>query len=159
MKLRDIPLRQIRLLPVVILAAGALLLLKGTGIMTGGGYVLTGPSPVFAAGGGGHGPAATTDESGETTLALPVEPTMVNEDPVLNDGAPTLPLKAGAAEQHGAPADEEAAPAAASAAHGEEAETAEATGCPPVEIAAPHGQPAEGEHAAPADSIEGFDFI
>ena len=54
MKLPDLKqVRQIRLLPVVIFASVALLLLKGTGIMTGGGYVLTGPLTVQAAGGGG----------------------------------------------------------------------------------------------------------
>ena len=50
-----------RLLPVVIAAATALLLFKGIGLVTTGGYVLTGTGSAVAAGGGGHAaPAAAT---------------------------------------------------------------------------------------------------
>ncbi len=43
-------MKTLRLLPIVVLAASALLVLKVTGLVTGGGYTLTGVSPVFAAG-------------------------------------------------------------------------------------------------------------
>ena len=45
-------MRSIRLLPVVIFAALALLIFKGIGLMTNGGYVLTGPAAVVAQEGG-----------------------------------------------------------------------------------------------------------
>ena len=44
-------MKSVRLLPVVIFAALALLLFKGIGLVTNGGYVLTGPMAVIAAGG------------------------------------------------------------------------------------------------------------
>ena len=44
-----------RLLPVVIAAATALLLFKGIGLVTTGGYVLTGTGSAIAAGGSGGG--------------------------------------------------------------------------------------------------------
>lgn len=80
-------MKQIRLLPVVIVAAVALLVLKGVGLLTEGGYVLTGTTTVAAA-----GEAATeSDESGiDPTVTLPSAPTLENADPTLNDDAPTL---------------------------------------------------------------------
>ncbi len=132
-------MREVRLLPVVIAATCALLLLKGLGIMTGGGYVLTGPSPVEAAG--------EAEEIAEpeafpeaTTLALPAEPTLADTAPVLDDGAPTLPLRAEAAD--------EPAEGAEQTGEGEATEVAEAAAdgagveCPPI-----------------TDQAEGLDFI
>ncbi len=43
-------MKSVRLLPVVIFAALALLLFKGIGLVTNGGYVLTGSNAVLAAG-------------------------------------------------------------------------------------------------------------
>jgi flagellar motility protein MotE (MotC chaperone) len=176
-------LRQIRLLPVVIAATVALLLLKSLGIVTGGGYVLTGPTAVQAA--GGHGESAD-EGGGEATIALPTEPTMNDSSPMLDDAAPTLPLKADAktggehgtdvatAEEHGAePADAghgdagadgsdhggDAADHAGPAEHaGEASAAAVATeDCPPVELDQPEPQ----EHGAEAghEPSEGFEFI
>src|SRR5690606_32422620 len=73
---------------VVIFAAAALLRSRGFGLVPGGGYVLTGATSVLAAG-GGEAPAADAD-GGAPTLALPVEPTMQDTSPVLEDQAPTL---------------------------------------------------------------------
>lgn len=69
--------RTVRLLPVVIFAAAALLLLKGIGLVTNGGYVLSGTGQVQAAGGAG-GSVAIADTS-----------------PTLEDTAPTLPTTSG----------------------------------------------------------------
>ena len=125
MKLPDLKqVRQVRLLPVVIFASVALLLLKGTGIMTAGGYVLTGPLTVQAAGGGGGA------EGGGASMTTPSEPTISDSSPVLDDGAPTLPLRAEPAAAGHGEAD------TAQAAHGTEApaaaaESAAVKDCPP----------------------------
>lgn len=74
----------IRLLPVVILAVAALLVLKTVGLVTHGGYVLAGMSQAQAAGGEGDGEAAP----GEITL--PGDETIEDIDPTLADDAPTL---------------------------------------------------------------------
>lgn len=143
-------MRSIRLLPVVIFAAVALLLFKGIGLLTSGGYVLLGTTAIEASGGGGE--SAPAEEGGDgVTLTMPAEPTMTDGQPTLSDGAPTLATKEdpghGAEAGHG----EEAAPAhgeeEAAAGHGEEAvpahgdepaaETAEAGG---------HGAPAQEAH-------------
>ncbi len=155
------PLRDVRLLPVVIAATFALLLLKGLGIMTSGGYVLTGPNPAEAAGGGR---GEITAESSEPVMPLPADPTMTDVDPVLDDGAPTLPLRAEAADDHRAGEDSPGHPPAehatevAEVEHGDAAEESHIdtalTGCPPV------GVEGEDDHdPAAEDPIEGFDFI
>ncbi len=89
----------IRLLPVVILAVAALLVLKTVGLITNGGYVLTGVSTAQAAGGGGHGGAAVAQ--GET-VTMPSEPTIADTTPTLSDGTPTLGEKAEESSGHGA---------------------------------------------------------
>lgn len=86
-----------RLLPVVIAAATALLLLKGIGLVTTGGYVLTGTGSAVAAGGGGGGGKPTAEKSeaaGATdpTMALPPDTTMADTSPTLADKSPVLPL-------------------------------------------------------------------
>ena len=165
-------LKQIRLLPVVIAATGALLLLKGLGIMTTGGYVLTGPTVAIASGGGGgHGAPAAEAAGGDAGITLPEQPTMTDLSPVLSDGAPTLPLRGdthgggdaqGGGDAHG---DTEVAEG-----HGEEPADAHETevpdtghgeaavpegGCPPVENR-PLVETDVPEHG---DTLEGFDFI
>jgi flagellar motility protein MotE (MotC chaperone) len=77
-------LRSIRLLPVVIFAALALLLFKGIGLVTNGGYVLTGPAIVLAAEGG---------EAETAGAAAPSETVLTDNSPVMGDTAPTLPAK------------------------------------------------------------------
>lgn len=69
----------IRLLPVVVVAITALLVLKTLGLVTNGGYVLAGTSMARAAEG---------EAAGEVTL--PSGPTLTDTTPTLEDGAPTL---------------------------------------------------------------------
>ena len=119
-----------RLLPVVIAAATALLLFKGIGLVTNGGYVLTGPGQAVAAGGGGgHAAPAASGTAVDPTMDLPTEATMADTSPTLEDKSPVLPLEAAGAA-HGA--------AAADAGHGQEAAVAEA------EVAVP-GDPVTGD--------------
>ena len=103
---------RIRLLPVLVLAIAALLVLKTLGLVTNGGYVLTGVGVARAAGAasGGEGGAGTTETDATVTPAA--EPTLEDTSPTLDDGAPTLgalPADAAAAGGHGAPAADAAA--------------------------------------------------
>lgn len=151
-------MKQVRLLPIVIAAGAALLVLKGFGIMTGGGYVLTGPTQVQAAG-GGAAPKEAAAGAENATMSMPVEPTMLDESPMMDDGAPTLSLsgddgghgdssgghgEAAADDGHG---DDAAADAhgddAADDAHGED-EAGHGEGDVP---ALTDGDHADGEHA------------
>ena len=104
-------LRTPRLLPVVIAAATALLLLKGVGLVTSGGYVLTGTGAATAAGAGAGGaPAAGGSATAvDPTMTLPTEATMADTSPTLADKAPELNLSAEAAASAGHGATEAAA--------------------------------------------------
>ncbi|HEV7345151.1 MAG TPA: hypothetical protein VGN60_05910 [Devosia sp.] len=96
----------IRLLPVVVLAIAALLVLKTLGLVTNGGYVLTGVSLARAAGGGGGhsaGSSAGTTES-DATVTPAGEATIEDTSPTLDDAAPTLGEAAEADDGHGASA-------------------------------------------------------
>jgi len=115
----------IRLLPVVVLAISALLVLKTLGLITNGGYVLTGVTIARASGGAAPaGPA----EAGSAEHSLPAEHTMEDTSPTLADPAPTMKPQSEAAAK-GAGGGHGASPAAA-------------------EPAADHG-------AAPADAAPG----
>lgn len=118
-------MNRIRLLPVVVLAIAALLVLKTLGLVTNGGYVLSGVTLARAAGGGGGGGEAEGGMTVEAdhTVTPAGEPTMMDTDPVMADPDPTLE-SGSAAEGHGSTVAEE---------HG-------------AEPAAP-----EGDHAAPAE--------
>jgi flagellar motility protein MotE (MotC chaperone) len=126
-------LRAVRLLPVVIFAALALLLFKGIGLVTNGGYVLSGPTVVQAAGEEAeHGDAAAATDGD----SAPTEVTLTDTSPMLDDTAPTLatkaeaPVHAGTSEGVPDPsAVHGEAPAAASEASGEGEQTAEVD-CP-----------------------------
>ena len=102
-------MRSIRLLPVVIFAALALLVFKGLGLVTNGGYVLTGPVAVVAQEGG-------APDAGSAT---PSEAMMTDASPTMGDTAPTLPAKVDAPPS-GAPSGEPGASSSAPAsdAHG-----------------------------------------
>lgn len=76
-----------RLLPVVIAAASALLLFKGIGLVTGGGYVLVGTQAATAA--GGEAPVAA---NADPTMHIAPEVTMDDASPTLTDAAPVLAL-------------------------------------------------------------------
>jgi flagellar motility protein MotE (MotC chaperone) len=108
----------IRLLPIVILAVAALLVLKTFGLVTGGGYVLSGVGVAQAAGGGAGGETAPGE-----TVTLPNEPTIEDPTPTVNDSTPTLGEEA-EASGHGAPAADHGAPASD---HGGSAEGEAAT--------------------------------
>jgi len=139
-------MKSVRLLPIVIFAAVALLVFKGVGLVTNGGYVLLGTTTAEAAGGGGgesHGGGSGATEGvvddGFTSMT---DPTMADSAPTADDGAPTLPLGAEeSAAGHGAAAPAAGHDAPAEGDHAEAAET-ELDGETPV--------PAEGAEAAMA---------
>lgn len=149
-----------RLLPVVIAAATALLLFKGIGLVTTGGYVLTGTGSAIAAGGagGGHSGGAATAEAGtDPTMALPADATMADTSPTLDDGAPVLPLGPEDAAEGGAHGTEAAvAEAAEEPAAADHAAAPVEVACPPDAPAEPAGQepPAEAAPAADAGAVE-----
>ena len=64
-------------------AALALLVFKGIGLVTNGGYVLTGTTAVMAQEG----------DTAAAALSTPSEATMTDSSPTIADGAPTLPAK------------------------------------------------------------------
>lgn len=70
-----------RLIPVVMCAAFALLVFKGVGLVTHGGYILGGTSLALAA------------EQGGASATPPGGPTMTDTNPTLKDTDPTLPDK------------------------------------------------------------------
>lgn len=125
-------MKSVRLLPVVISAALALLLFKGIGLVTNGGYVLGGSAVAQAAGAGEGGDNGSA--GGDTTMALPVEPTLSDPNPTLDDGAPTLPLRAngGAAADSANESGEEA-----KAGHGDTAAPADEAACQTKDEAPP----------------------
>jgi flagellar motility protein MotE (MotC chaperone) len=130
-------MKSVRLLPIVIFAAVALLLFKGLGLVTNGGYVLLGTTTVEAAAGGSSHPGTTSAEA--DAMGAPIEPTMTDTDPTAEDGAPTLPLGAEDEAGHGAAAETHAAPEDG-AEHGEAAPESEITSAqtPAVDT---HGAP------------------
>jgi len=146
-----------RLLPVVIAAATALLLFKGIGLVTTGGYVLTGAGSAVAAGSGGGGAtapaAAASAAGGDPTMALPPDATMADTSPTLNDAAPVLPLgtEAAAGGATGeAPADTTVDPAAEQGGEptAQPAADISAAACAPTAGATPEA----GHGAAPAQA-------
>ncbi len=149
-----------RLLPVVIAAATALLLFKGIGLVTTGGYVLTGTGSAIAAGGSGGGKAGGAAAGGasvDPTMALPPDTTMADTSPTLADDAPVLPL----GPEDAPAAGDHATEAAATETADEPAATDHAaspieTACPPDAVAAEaDGEaPVEGEPPADTTAVE-----
>jgi flagellar motility protein MotE (MotC chaperone) len=158
-------MKSVRLLPIVIFAAVALLTFKGVGLFTNGGYVLVGPSAVEAAGNASH-PGTTSAEA--DAMGAVIEPTMTDTDPTATDSAPTLPLGPEAEAGHGAaepaaghgeaPAEGEGAgqesevpvtETPADGAHGAAAPVAANPACPPVDAVIT----AEGEVEEPPEDI------
>jgi flagellar motility protein MotE (MotC chaperone) len=130
---------KIRLLPVVVVAIAALLVLKTLGLVTNGGYVLGGVGVAQAA----SDPAAAGPAEGGD-LALPGEPTIKDTSPTLTDPNPTLaPASAAAVGGHGG----------AEAAGGEHAEGGTEDEATEGEHTAAEGEhaPAEGEHTGAAN--------
>jgi len=140
-----------RLLPVVIAAAAALLLFKGIGLVTEGGYALVGPVPTLAAGkakpaehaaeGGGGGEEALGDHS------------MADQSPTLEDTSVTMELPSGEAEAPAGGGGHGPTPEI-----GPEEAAVPAEACPPTEAAdaahggeaAPSGEAHPATEAAPA---------
>lgn len=81
-------MNKVRLLPVVILAVAALLVLKTIGLVTNGGYVLGGVTVASAAGGGSGAGAPAEGASGEATL--PGDHTIEDTAPTIGDSDPTV---------------------------------------------------------------------
>jgi flagellar motility protein MotE (MotC chaperone) len=135
-----------RLLPVVIAATTALLLFKGIGLVTSGGYVLTGTAAAVAAGGASTG---TTAAGVNPTMGLPEPETMTDESPTLADTAPVLPLQSEGGAEHAGAAD----PVAEMAAEPPGVTGLQAA-CPPAD-GAPAGSASAAGHgpepAAPGD--------
>jgi flagellar motility protein MotE (MotC chaperone) len=103
--------KNIRLLPVVVLAVAALLVLKTLGLVINGGYVLTGVGVAQAQDHGGA--AATTETGSDGTTTLPGEPTLEDTSPTLADPSPTIGQPAeGGGHSTPAPAADHAPPAA-----------------------------------------------
>lgn len=158
-------MKNVRLLPVVIMAVAALLVLKTFGLVTHGGYVLTGPTIARASGGGAAPAEPAASDGGDVTM--PGEPTITDSSPTIDDGAPTLKEPPAAAGGHGAPsvaADHGEAPAsgeatpATTAATGMPADTTQSgANCIAVETTLTENSPppapaASGDHgAAPAE--------
>lgn len=111
-------MRNVRLLPVVVVAIAALLVLKTLGLATNGGYVLTGVGMARASGASAEGEGGATTEA-DSTLTLPGEPTLQDTSPTLADPSPTLAQPGAETGGHGAPAVEPAGDHAAPAAEGE----------------------------------------
>ena len=124
-------MNKIRLLPVVVMAVAALLVLKTLGLVTNGGYVLTGVTAARAAGGGGEGGEGGAAVGGDGTATPADAPTLEDSSPTLDDGAPTI----------GAPATAEGGGHGAPAAEGGEAAAAGDHGAAPTEGAAPGATP------------------
>jgi flagellar motility protein MotE (MotC chaperone) len=163
-------------LPIVIAATAALLLFKGVGIVTQGGYSLVGTTAAVAAGGapapaehGGSGGGGGAEASGGESHGG--EASMTDQSPTLEDHSVTMEFPS---EEAAADGGHGAAPAE-DAGHGEAPEVGPAEGeaslgaCPPTDAAATeaggHGEAApaapeaasaaEGGHGAAAAEAEG----
>ncbi len=138
-------MKSIRLLPVVIFAALALLLFKGIGLVTNGGYVLTGADAVLAAGDSGHDDAGL-DESG-----MPSEIVLADTSPTLGDSAPTLITKPevhGDSSQQASSSDPAHGEDPAAPGHDESSEEAAEVVCPTSpDAASAEAPPAADAHA------------
>lgn len=91
-------MKSIRLLPVVIFAALALLVFKAVGLATNGGYVLAGTETVAAA--EAEGGEASMSEP-EMSLPMPSEAVLTDPNPTLTDIAPTLATRPEGASEGG----------------------------------------------------------
>ena len=140
-----------RLLPIVIAATAALLLFKGIGIVTQGGYSLVGTTQAIAAGGGESAPAE--GGGGHTPAERAGGADMTDQSPTLEDSAVTMELPSGEAAAaaeggHGAPA-----PAAETPEIGPAESDVSHIACPPTDAAADPAAEGHGE-AAPEAAVE-----
>ena len=112
-----------RLLPIVIAAAAALFVFKAIGLVTGGGYILTGATPALAQHAESAAPAEVSASGAATEL--PVGANITDTTPTLEDSAVTMKLPEGAPAPTG-----EVTP------HVGPADIAAVSACPPVDAAA-----------------------
>lgn len=137
-------MRSVRLLPIVIFAALALLIFKGVGLVTNGGYVLTGPAAVVAEEGGGEPDMPVTP--------TPPEAVMTDASPTLGDGAPTLPARAEAA----AAGEHDASSSAPAPGHGDTASTEPSSKEAETGPVCPEAPPApKADHASASSAAPG----
>jgi flagellar motility protein MotE (MotC chaperone) len=137
-----------RLLPIVIAATAALLLFKGIGIVTEGGYALIGTNPVVAA----EGAKPAEGSSTAVELTNMNNSNMTDQSPTLEDKSVTMAL----------PSTDPAAATPAAPAHGAEtpavgpADAAVPTEpCPVTPDPAAAAAPADGTAAPAADASHG----
>ncbi|MDB5614597.1 MAG: hypothetical protein JWQ22_2250 [Devosia sp.] len=99
-------MNKIRLLPVLLLAITALLVLKTLGLIANGGYVLTGVGVAQASGASSGGDAGGGTTEADSSVTPAAEPTLEDTSPTLDDSAPTLgeQPEGAAAGGHGEPA-------------------------------------------------------
>lgn len=143
-----------RLLPIVIAATAALLLFKGIGLVTQGGYALVGVTPVVAE------EAAAAPAEGEAASAGGTD--MADQSPTLEDQSVTMALSSGDAADPAAEGDHGAeAPAGDHAVEPPAvgpADIALPDACPPTDPAAGAEAPADaaaaGGHSAEPASTE-----
>ncbi|MEQ1769471.1 MAG: hypothetical protein ABL879_06480 [Devosia sp.] len=157
---------RIRLLPVVIFAAIALLLFKGIGLVSNGSYVLTGTDTALA-----EGAAPAHAEAAASVGGTTAQPEVTLEDtaPTIEDTSPTVKVSAEAAAGHGeaaqaeghgdssAATSSEALPPAPSSEAPAEVAAVPSVACPTTEPvaadAAAHGPEATAPAEAAAPSV------
>lgn len=126
-------MKQVRLLPVVIFAALALLVFKGIGLVTNGGYVLTGTVAVAAE-------DSAAAPANDPTVDTPSEAVMTDANPTMDDPQPTIATKAEGVPAHEASSDVSASHGEGVPASGEASSAAEpkhAAACPETPYAPP----------------------
>lgn len=138
-----------RLIPVVIAASAALLLFKGIGLMTSGGYVLTGAMVAQAEEGASSGHSSS---GGEMPVAS--DAAIADNTPVVEDSSATMSLSAsgesGSAGGHGEAAAAVSGDHAATPAEGEQ--PAATHGADPAAAAIADAVPATGLPLCPPDA-------
>lgn len=117
-------MKSVRLLPVVIFAALALLLFKGIGLVANGGYVLTGSNAVLAAGGEAVPPTASGSSPSEVVLK--------DLNPTISDQTPTMATRDGVAAVGSSSASSSASSESSAAAEAESGSEEPSIACPPM---------------------------
>ncbi len=144
-------MRSIRLIPVVIFAALALLVFKGIGLVTSGGYVLTGPLVAAAM------ESETSDASSTASEAV-----LNDTSPMLADTAPTLATaradsSSSGEGDHGSSASGDASASASGAAsadaHGSSASEGASSEAPPDVACTESPRPATPTHTELTERI------
>lgn len=163
-------MKSVRLIPVVIFAALALLLFKGIGLVTNGGYVLTGTQQVAAEDHAAAAPEGDPSQDGAPVIDLPSpttsEMTLTDAAPTLDDNAPTLATRPEGSDGHASSTEEgHASSSEASAESSSMPSVEQVIDCPvtepghegvseappPSSSAEPSSPSAEGDHATSSE--------